>query len=86
MTREKATIIKYTYNISYYYLYIYNETIKKKYRSLKNNRERLFKPDVSGEILPLSIVIFFFFFNSKQSIINFSFLYLYIFSIYIYFL
>ena len=30
----------------------------KKYRSLKNNRERLFKLDVSGEILPLSIVIF----------------------------
>ena len=29
-----------------------------KYKSLKNNRERLFKLDVSGEILPLSIVIF----------------------------
>ena len=30
----------------------------KKYRSLKNNRERLFKLDVSGEIPPLSIVFF----------------------------
>ena len=31
----------------------------KKYRSLKNNRERLFELDVPGEILPLSIVIFY---------------------------
>ena len=38
---------------------MYKKKKKKKYRSLKNNRERLFKIDVSGEILPLSIVIFF---------------------------
>ena len=41
--------------VSNIYMYI---SIKK-YRYLKNNRERLFKLDVSGEILPLSIVIFF---------------------------
>ena len=36
-------------------IYIYTYI---KYKSLKNNRERLFELDVSREILPLSIVIF----------------------------
>ena len=47
-----------------YYIYIKEKLIIDcyefiiKYRSLKNNRERLFELNVSGEILPLSIVIF----------------------------
>ena len=58
---NKQNIMNYK-NIIYIYikekLIIDCFVLIKKYRSLKNNRKRLFKQDVSGEILLLSIAIF----------------------------
>ena len=53
-------------NSAHYFLRLALHKNIKKYKSLKNNHERLFELDVSGEILSLSIVIFWKIWKKKK--------------------